>query len=152
MPEWGWWVLGALVLLGVEALTLDLVFASLALGAVVGALLAAIGLPVVVQGIAALVAALLSLFLLRPIALRTLKTEGTQTNVEALLGTRALVMERVDGRGGRVKIGGEIWSARVSRPGTEFSAGADLVVVTIDGATAVVDAPNAEPPAGSTGE
>ncbi len=152
MPEWGWWVLGALVLLGVEALTLDLVFASLALGAVVGALLAAVGLPIVLQGIAALVAALLSLFLLRPIALRTLKTEGTQTNVEALLGARALVMERVDGRGGRVKIGGEIWSARVSRAGTEFSAGADLVVVTIDGATAVVDAPNAEPPAGSTGE
>jgi membrane protein implicated in regulation of membrane protease activity len=152
MPEWGWWVLGALVLLGVEALTLDLVFASLALGAVIGAILAAFGAPIVVQGVVAVGAALLSLFLLRPIALRTLKTEGTETNVEALLGAPALVMERVDGRGGRVKIGGEIWSARVRLPGTEFPAGADLVVVSIEGATAVVDAPTSEPPTGSTGE
>ncbi len=152
MPEWGWWVLGALVLLGIEALTLDLVFASLALGAVIGAILAAFGAPVLVQGVVAVIAALLSLFLIRPIALRTLKTEGTHTNVEALLGTTALVMERVDGRGGRVKIGGEIWSARVNRQGTEFPAGADLVVVSIEGATAVVDAPTTEPPTGSTGE
>jgi membrane protein implicated in regulation of membrane protease activity len=51
-----------------------------------------------------------------------------------------------------VKIGGEIWSARTSRPSTEFLAGADVVVVSIDGATAVVDAPSAEPASGSTGE
>ena len=61
-------------------------------------------------------------------------------------------MERVDGRNGRVKVGGEIWSARVSRAGTEFQAGTDLVVVAIEGATAVVDVPVTEPPVGSTGE
>ncbi len=45
MPEWGWWVLGALVLLGIEALTLDLVFASLAVGAVAGAIARPLALP-----------------------------------------------------------------------------------------------------------
>lgn len=140
------------MLLGVEALTLDLVFASLALGAVVGALLAVAGVPVLGQGIAAIVAALLSLFLLRPLGLRLLKTEGTQTNVEALLGTRALVIERVDAHNGRVKIGGEIWSARVHRPETEFPAGTVLTVMSIDGATAIVDVPNSEPATGSVGE
>jgi len=152
MPEWGWWVLGALALLGIEALTLHLVFASLALGAVVGALAAALGAPVLAQGLVAMVAAMLTLFVIRPIGLRMLKTEGTDTNVDALIGAGALVVERVDSRGGRVKIGGEIWSARTSRPGTEFLAGADLVVVSISGATAVVDAPNTEPASGSTGE
>ena len=152
MPEWGWWVLGALVLLGVEALTLDLVFASLAVGAVVGAVVAAFDAPVLAQVLAAVVAAMLTLFALRPVGLRLLHTEDTHTNVDALIGAGALVMERVDGRGGRVKVGGEIWSARVSRTGTEFQAGTDLVVVAIEGATAVVDAPITEPPAGSTGE
>ena len=152
MPEWGWWVLGALVLLGIEALTLDLVFASLAVGAVVGAIVAALGAPVLAQVLAAVVAALLTLFVLRPVGLRMLKTEKTDTNVDALIGAGALVMERVDARGGSVKIGGEIWSARVSRAGTEFLAGADLVVVAIEGATAVVDVPTTEPSSGSTGE
>lgn len=74
MPEWGWWVLGALVLLGIEALTLDLVFASLAVGAVAGAIVAAFGAPVLAQGLAAVFAAMLTLFVLRPMGLRMLKT------------------------------------------------------------------------------
>jgi len=152
MPDWGWWVLGALVLLGIEALTLDLVFASLAIGSIVGALLAVAGVPVLGQGIAAVGAALLTLFLLRPVGLRLLKTEGTETNVEALLGKGALVIERVDARSGRVKIGGEIWSARVRNPATDFAAGTELIVISIDGATAVVDAPNSEPATGSVGK
>ncbi|MGB2840586.1 MAG: NfeD family protein, partial [Actinomycetes bacterium] len=97
-------------------------------------------------------AALLTLFLLRPVGLRLLKTEGTETNVEALLGKGALVIERVDARSGRVKIGGEIWSARVRNPATDFAAGTELIVISIDGATAVVDAPDSEPATGSVGE
>ena len=139
MPDWGWWLLGALVLLGVEALTLDLIFASLALGAVVGAIVALLGGPLLVQVLSALVVALLSLFLLRPLALRVLKAEGGHTNIDALIGIDALVLERVDARNGRVKVGGEIWSARARRPGTEFQAGTDVVVTAVEGATAVVD-------------
>ena len=160
MPEWGWWVLGAVVLLGVEALTLDLVFASLALGAVAGAIVAALGGAVLAQVLVAVIVAMLSLFLLRPIGVRLLRTEDHHTNVDALIGAHALVMERVDARTGRVKVKGEIWSARAQRPGTEFTTGTDLVVVTIDGATAVVDVqpsvadgrPTSAGPAGTTGE
>lgn len=138
--------------MGIEALTLDLLFASLAVGAVVGAVVAAFGAPVLAQVLAAVGAALLTLVAIRPIGLRMLKTEGTDTNVDALIGAGALVVERVDARGGRVKIGGEIWSARVSRPGAEFLVGVDVVVRSIEGATAVVDVPNTEPASGSTGE
>lgn len=139
MPDWGWWLLGALALLGVEALTLDLIFASLALGAVVGAIVALLGGAIVGQVLAAVVVSLLSLFLLRPFAVRFLKTDGGHTNVDALIGIDALVLERVDARTGRVKVGGEIWSARARRPGTEFVAGTGVVVTAIEGATAVVD-------------
>lgn len=139
MPDWGWWVLGAVVLLGVEALSLDLVFASLAVGAVAGAVAAALGMPLLGQVLVGGAVAILSMLMLRPLGLRILKTEGTTTNVQALIGAGALVVERVDARGGRVKIGGEIWSARTARPGTAFGAGEDLHVVAIEGATAVVD-------------
>ena len=139
MPDWGWWVLGALVLLGIEALTLDLVFASFALGAVAAAVAAALDVAVLGQVLVGVGVALLSLFLLRPAAKRFLHTEGTETNVDALLGAPAVVVESVDQRGGRVKIGGEIWSARARRVGTSYPPGADVTVSAIDGATAVVD-------------
>lgn len=141
MPDWGWWVLGAFVLLGIEALSLDLVFASLAVGAVAGAVAAAAGVELMGQVFIAGGVAILSLLLLRPLGLRMLRTEGTATNVQALIGSGALVVERVDARSGRVKIGGEIWSARARRAGTAFSTGEDLEVVAIEGATAVVDRP-----------
>ena len=71
---------------------------------------------------------------------------------DTALAGAALVIERVDARSGRVKIGGEIWSARVRNPETEFAAGRELIVISIDGATEIVDAPNSEPATGSVGE
>ncbi len=115
------------------------------------------GAPVLAQVLAAVGTALLSLFLLRPIGVRLLRTDGGHTNVDALIGAHALVMERVDTRTGRVKVSGEIWSARARRPGIEFQAGTDVVVTSIDGATAVVDeqqgaAGLGAPTSGTTGE
>ena len=48
------------------------------------------------------------------------------------------VVERVDGTGGRVKIGGEIWSARAFQDDAVIEAGKQVDVVQIEGATALV--------------
>ena len=45
---------------------------------------------------------------------------------------------RVDKNGGRVKIGGEEWSARAYMPDQVLEAGAEVEVVKIEGATALV--------------
>lgn len=140
MSAWIVWAVVALVLLGVEVLTLDLVFASLAVGAVAGSVAAALSVPVAGQIIVAVVVALGTLFLLRPAVLRRLHgREVTKTNVDALVGRPAIVLERVDHREGRVKVGGEVWSARTLSAERSFDPGDDLVVVQIDGATALVE-------------
>ena len=48
------------------------------------------------------------------------------------------MLERVDANGGRIKIKGEIWSARSLHAGRLLRAGPAVEVVEIDGATAVV--------------
>ncbi len=79
------------------------------------------------------------LVVVRPVARRHMLTRPTLlTNTEALEGKRALVTEQVDERDGRVKIGGDVWSARTLDPGEVIEAGAEVTVVQIDGATAVV--------------
>lgn len=134
------WVVIALVLLGIEVLTLDLVFASFAVGAGAGALAAALDVPLIGQVLVAVVIAFLTLFLLRPAMLRHLHSdEPSVTNVDALLGHSAVVLERVDRREGRVKVGGEVWSARTTDAAVSFDPGSDVVVIRIDGATAVVE-------------
>ena len=59
-------------------------------------------------------------------------------NTEALEGQPAVVTETVDGDDGRVKIGGDIWSARSVDPAAVLEPGTHVTVVEIDGATAVV--------------
>jgi len=135
-----WWLLAALALLGIEVLSLDLLFASFALGAFVAAIAAAFGAPVIVQVVVAAGVAIVTLFSLRPLALKVLhRGEPAVTNVDALVGIGALVVERVDGLNGRVKLGGEVWSARTARREDTFEPGTSLTVVRIDGATAIVD-------------
>ena len=59
-------------------------------------------------------------------------------NTEALEGRPAVVTEQVDAHDGRVKIGGDVWSARTMDPTQVLEPGTHVTVVEIDGATAVV--------------
>ncbi len=141
--SWLLWIAAALVLGILELASLDLVFAMLAGGALAGAGADALGLGYVGQVLVAALAAGLLLATIRPLLLRRLRmpAAGT-TNTPALLGRTALVLDDVSARGGLVKLVGETWSARTAA-GRTFAAGEDVVVVAIEGATAVVDAPPA---------
>ena len=57
---------------------------------------------------------------------------------EALVGGTAMVVARVDGHGGRVKIGGDEWSARSFDEAQVIEPGEQVTVMRIAGATALV--------------
>ena len=139
MPDWVVWVILAAALAIGEVLTLGFLLGLLALAAVVAGVVAAVGGGVVLQLIVFIVASLASLLLIRPIAKQHLRTPASiRTGTAALVGTKALVTERVDDLGGQVKIGGEIWSARAFMEGQVIEPGARVEVAKIEGATALV--------------
>lgn len=133
------WFIAAGALLLVELLTADLLFASLAISALAAAGVAATGADFIWQGLAFGVVALLSLLLLRPIALRHLKkrTPEQATGIEALIGSKALTLSEVDAHNGQIKLAGEVWTARTS--GITLAEGQTVSVIKIDGATAIVE-------------
>jgi len=132
------WLLAAGILLVVEMLTVDLLFASLAFSALLAAGANGLGYGVVVQGVVFGVGAAGSLLFLRPIALRHLKKKPADqaTNVEALIGAIAVALSDVTQTQGLVKLNGETWSAR-SNSG-QIHEGTQVEVVAIEGATAIV--------------
>ncbi|MGQ0630662.1 MAG: NfeD family protein [Sporichthyaceae bacterium] len=139
MDAWVWWLIAAAVLGVVEVLTLDLVFAMLAAGSLAAAGTAGAGAPVPVQATVGLAAAVGGLVVLRPVALRHLKsTPELRTGTAALVGTQARVLDEVGPDGGQVKLAGEIWSARAYDGISVFEAGTEVAVLKIDGATALV--------------
>ncbi|MFI6445341.1 NfeD family protein [Kitasatospora sp. NPDC050543] len=134
-----WWLLAA-VGLGIPlVITAMPEFAMFAVGAAVAAVVAAVGGGVVLQFLTFVAVSVALLVVVRPIAYRQLR-RGPQIKmgIEALQGATAVVAEKVDGEGGRIKLNGEIWSARALHPGSVYEPGQQVDVVEIQGATALV--------------
>ncbi len=138
--DWIWWVILAIVLFAVEMLSLDLIFLMLAIGALAAAVAAGLGATLVVQALVAGVVALLLILMVRPIAVRHLHpAREIRTGAAALIGSTGDVIERVDAHDGRVRLAGEVWSARSEASGNSFDPGETVRVLRIEGATAIVE-------------
>jgi membrane protein implicated in regulation of membrane protease activity len=137
--SWQAWLLVSLVLAGAEVATLDLTLLMLAVGALAGCGVAAVGLNVFVQVLVAAGVAVSLLAFVRPNMARRLHGGPTvRTGPAALIGGTGLVLERVTEHTGRIKLGGEVWSARSLDEDVQIEPGSKVSVAEIDGATAVV--------------
>jgi len=136
------WAIVAAVALGIEIFTLDLTFALIGIGALVGAGVALAGAPLWASVLAAAGVSLAGIVVVRPIALRHLRRLpiGARTGVDAIPGTEGLALTEISTDDGRMKLRGEEWSARLDPDVTSIPVpgGTRLVVTRIDGATALV--------------
>ena len=134
------WLIAGVALAAGEALTGD--FALLMLGGaalVTGGVSAVTDFPVWIDAVIFAAAAAVLLLGVRPILRRRYSLPpAVPTGIDALPGKRALVLEQVGEHSGRVKIDGDVWTAR-PLDGTEvYEPGTTVTVMLIDGATAVV--------------
>lgn len=136
---WILWLIVMLVLAAIEMLTLDFLFLTMSLAALVTA-----GVSLVVDSFTAQVVmfalvSVLLIFLIRPIALRRLNrsTPTTRSNTDRLIGLRCMVLEPVSQHTGLVRLEGDIWTARTATAAA-LPEGSTAYVHRIEGATAVV--------------
>jgi membrane protein implicated in regulation of membrane protease activity len=139
VDPWQVW-LGLAIALGVlELFSLDLILLMLALGAVVGMVLALAGLDTWVQVLAAVATSVAALGLVRPSVVKRLHQGPTLVlGHDALVGRTAVVVEEVSSQGGQVRINGELWTARPYDDECVIAPGAKVDVFQIKGATALV--------------
>jgi membrane protein implicated in regulation of membrane protease activity len=137
------WVVAAVVLLGLETVTLAFVAVYLAAGAIGAAIAAAAGGNIGVQLIVFAVVAVLSLLLTRrPLKKALERSPLVQSNAQTIVGRHAVVTIAIPagpGSRGQVRIGTEFWSARrADDMGPEIEAGTNVEVIGLDGVTAAV--------------
>ncbi|MEU0429272.1 NfeD family protein [Streptomyces canus] len=139
IDAWVWWLVGAAALGIPLVVTAMPEFGMLAAGAVAAAVAAGLGGDIVVQVLVFAVVSVALIAVVRPIATRH-RSQRPQlvTGVDALKGKQAVVLERVDNAGGRIKLAGEVWSARSLDAGRAYEVGQEVDVVDIEGATAIV--------------
>lgn len=137
---WVLWLLAAIALAVGEVLTPGLFFLGpVAVAAGAAALASLLGAGAALSLIVFIAGSLASLAVLRPIARRHVRLPAlSRTGTDALVGRKALVTRRVDVHGGRVRIGGEEWTARTYIDGQVIEEGTTVDVIQIEGATALV--------------
>jgi membrane protein implicated in regulation of membrane protease activity len=139
MVAWIVWLIVAAVLGVAELVTFTFALGLIAVGAVVAAAVAALHLGLPFQLLAFIVASVAGLGLVLPVARRHVRQAPLlKTGPAALVGKSARVLEEVNGHGGRVRIGGEEWSARSYDESLTIPVGGTVDVMEIDGATALV--------------
>lgn len=132
------WLIAGFLLIVAEVLSTDFVLIMLGAAALVAAGFSALGASIWIEVAAFATASVALITLARPALKRRLHTDLSPTNAQALLGDKAVVVSTVDAKGGKVKLRGELWSARAFDETEVLEPGRTVTVMTISGATAVV--------------
>lgn len=136
-----WWFVAAAALGAVEIFTLDLTFLMLASGAIAGGVVVLAGGPIWLAFVVALVVSTAMLAALRPWLLRSMRLRGVglvETNTTALVGAKGRTIDPITETSGRIKLRGEVWTARIQDDAHTIDEGAEVIVTKIVGATAIV--------------
>lgn len=108
------WLVILAIFLIIEAVTVGLVTVWFAGGALAAAIASAVGAGVVVQWMLFLIVSLILLIFTRPLAVKYMKKGIPRTNVNSLIGKRAVVIQEINNlaQTGQVQINDIEWMAR----------------------------------------
>jgi membrane protein implicated in regulation of membrane protease activity len=141
MDAWVIWLIVAVVFAVAEVINLSFYLFPFAIGAAGAALVALAGGGAVLAWPVFAVLTAVSFGVVRPIARRHLHVPPQiRTGTAALIGRTGIVTERIvnDEGVGRVRIEGEVWTARAYDEDKVIEAGTRVHVLEIKGATALV--------------
>ena len=110
------WLAAVVVLLVIEIATLGLTTIWFAGGALIAGIAAVVGAGRVVQFVLFLIVSLILLIFTRPLAVRYMNKGVPKTNVNSLIGEKAVVIQKINNleQTGQVRINDIEWMARTS--------------------------------------
>jgi membrane protein implicated in regulation of membrane protease activity len=141
MDAWVIWLIVAVVFAVAEVVNLSFYLFPFAIGAAGAALVGVAGGGIAIELITFAVLTGVSFTVVRPIARRHINMPPQiRTGTAALIGRTGIVTERVvnDEGVGRVRIDGEVWTARAYDEDQIIEAGTRVHIMEIKGATALV--------------
>ena len=134
------WLILLACFLVVEAITVGLTTIWFAGGALVAAIASGLGAGILIQWVLFLVISLVLLIFTRPLAVRYMNKGVPKTNVNSLIGERAVVIQKINNleQTGQVRINDIEWTARTADDGEEIPTGAVVEIEEIRGVKLIV--------------
>ena len=138
---WLSWLLVGIICLILEIMNGDFFIMCFAIGGFCASVVAAFTDSIALQVIFFVLFTLLSIFFVRPIALKYLHQgeDHRVSNVEALIGREGRVTDKIEANGyGRVKVDGDSWKAK-SANGAEIRQNTDVRILSINSVIITVE-------------
>lgn len=135
------WLIILVVLVVIEIFTLGLTTIWFAGGALVAIVVAALGGPIWLQVLAAIIVSAVLLFFTRPVAVKYFNRDRERTNAESLVGRQAIVISEINNLQGigQVTINGMEWTARTIADGQVIKPGEVVIIRGINGVKLLVE-------------
>lgn len=133
---WGWiWIAVIVIAIIIEVMTDQLVSIWFVPGAVLATVLDFFTVSPIWQVLIVLVLAFAGILFVRKTLTKFKLDQANKTNIDAIIGERCVVSEKIDTFAGRgqVKVKGQIWSARGLKDDDAFEPGTTLTVVGVEG-------------------
>ena len=136
-----YWLLAAAAFLVLEMLKMGLTSIWFAGGALVGAVVARMGLSLGIQVAAFVVVSIVLLMLTRPLAGKYLNSRTVKTNADSLVGEACVVTQTIDNlkAQGQVLIRGQVWTARSTKEDLVIPEDSRVKVIEISGVKLMVE-------------
>ena len=138
------WLAVLAVLLVIEAITVGLTTIWFAGGALIAAVLSWAGAGIAVQWMAFLIISLVLLIFTRPLAVRYMNRGVARTNVDSLIGEKAVVIQTIDNlaQTGLVRINDIEWMARTVSDEEKIPENSVVVIEAVQGVKLIVKKQN----------
>ena len=134
------WLAAAIIFIIIETVTVGLTTIWFVAGALVALILALIKVGVGVQVAVFLILSLVLLATTRKIFVNKLKTGSEKTNVDALVGEEAVVLEDITPfNTGLVKVKGQNWTAIAADKDASILKGSTVKIKAIEGVKLIVE-------------
>ena len=135
------WLIILILLVVIEIFTLGLTTIWFAGGALVAIVVAALGGPVWLQILLAIIVSAVLLFFTRPVAMKYFNRDREKTNAESLVGRQAIVISEINNLQGigQVTINGMEWTARTITDGLTIKPGEVVIIRGINGVKLLVE-------------
>ncbi|HJA93260.1 MAG TPA: NfeD family protein [Candidatus Eisenbergiella merdipullorum] len=135
------WLVLLIILVVIEIATLGLTTIWFAGGALIAIIAAAFGAPLYLQITLFVAVSAVLLFFTRPLAVRYFNNDRVKTNVESLIGKKAVVEEEIDNLkpSGLVSVNGQEWTARSTRDERVIPKGRVVYICAVSGVKLIVE-------------
>lgn len=146
MLLWQIWLIIAGVCLVIEIATVGFLVFWFAIAALITAILSLFIKSIIAQTAIFVVLSAALIFLTRPLAKKLNNKDKTVTNANSIIGKEAVVTKEINSSSsnsiGQIKINGDVWSAICTSSSTPILVGSKVTILKIEGVKVVVEPVN----------